>query len=97
MRVVMIFILLCIKLGFPKFFKFYEFLKNRFHPFRRHRQRKSKTTFFHSNMLLVYLIKVLTFFLNIFLFSVLLVVAIPMCFLIILYFLYQVLRLHLGF
>ncbi|KAL6816266.1 hypothetical protein V8C40DRAFT_269633 [Trichoderma camerunense] len=35
MRVVMLFILLCIKLGFPKFFKFYEFLKNRFQPFRR--------------------------------------------------------------
>ncbi|KAL7786890.1 hypothetical protein V8C43DRAFT_307943 [Trichoderma afarasin] len=44
MRVVMLFILLCIKLGFPKFFKFYEFLKNRFQPFRRTPKRKSKKT-----------------------------------------------------
>ncbi|KAJ4854961.1 uncharacterized protein T069G_10519 [Trichoderma breve] len=44
MRVVMLFILLCIKLGFPKFFKFYEFLKNRFQPFRRNPKRKSKKT-----------------------------------------------------
>ncbi|KAL7942512.1 hypothetical protein V8C42DRAFT_347530 [Trichoderma barbatum] len=42
MRVVMLFILLCIKLGFPKFFKFYEFLKDRFRPCRRHRQNNSK-------------------------------------------------------
>lgn len=40
MRVVMLFILLCIKLGYPKFFKFYEFLKNRFQPFRRNTKRK---------------------------------------------------------
>ncbi|KAL7953504.1 hypothetical protein V8C34DRAFT_320994 [Trichoderma compactum] len=36
----MLFILLCIKLGFPKFFKFYEFLKNRFQPFRHYPKRK---------------------------------------------------------
>ncbi|KAL7911809.1 hypothetical protein GGI35DRAFT_491934 [Trichoderma velutinum] len=48
MRVVMIFILLCIKLGFPKFFKFYEFLKNRFRPGRRYRKRKRPAAAFHS-------------------------------------------------
>ncbi|KAL7935453.1 hypothetical protein V8C35DRAFT_333944 [Trichoderma chlorosporum] len=48
MRVVMLFILLCIKLGFPKFFKFYEFLKSRFPSCRRQRSRKKTALFFKS-------------------------------------------------
>lgn len=47
MRVVMLFILLCIKLGFPKIFKFYEFLKNHFQPFRRHPKRKRCVCSYH--------------------------------------------------